>query len=315
MLTPNDITEKKFDKVIMGGYDMGAVDDFLDQLEKDYGALFKENTVLKNKMKLLVKKIEEYRSMDESMRKALNSAQTMAAQIIDKAKAEAQAIKDSAQKSGEEILAGYETRIHAQEQKLSEAKASVEEFVTRMTTMYSQGAEMLQTVVGKFATDEDLKFPEMKPIAPVQFEQQTTHFEPVSKIASQDELETESLIREFSSKPASQSDSAAAQTAASASQPVAPSSPPTMAGRSNKPKLVLPDTDQLPNLPPVTGNTKPQGNYTSGKIYPNSVVRHTSTQNDFDDEGETILLTPKPKFEFDDLQFGENYDNIKKSKK
>lgn len=74
MLTPNDIAEKKFDKVIMGGYDMGAVDDFLDQLEKDYGALFKENTVLKNKMKLLVKKIEEYRSMDESMRKALNSS-------------------------------------------------------------------------------------------------------------------------------------------------------------------------------------------------------------------------------------------------
>ena len=138
MLTPNDIAEKKFDKVIMGGYDMGAVDDFLDQLEKDYGALFKENTVLKNKMKLLVKKIEEYRSMDESMRKALNSAQTMAAQIIDKAKAEAQIIKDSAQKSGEEILSGYEARIHAEEHKLAEAKASVEEFVTRMTTMYSQ---------------------------------------------------------------------------------------------------------------------------------------------------------------------------------
>ncbi len=305
MLTPNDIAEKKFDKVIMGGYDMGAVDDFLDQLEKDYGALFKENTVLKNKMKLLVKKIEEYRSMDESMRKALNSAQTMAAQIIDKAKTEAQIIKDSAQKSGEEILAGYEARIGAEEQKLAEAKASVEEFVTRMTTMYSQGAEMLQTVVGKFATDEDLKIPEMKPIAPVQPEPEAKRFDPVPKMPSREDIETEQLIREFSSKPSSNSDIPAAQQADTPAQPFP----------AAKGKTILPDTAPLPNIPPVPNTARPQGNYTSGKIYPNSVVRHTSTQNDFDDEGETILLTPKPKFEFDDLQFGENYDNIKRSKK
>lgn len=304
MLTPNDIAEKKFDKVIMGGYDMGAVDDFLDQLEKDYGALFKENTVLKNKMKLLVKKIEEYRSMDESMRKALNSAQTMAAQIIDKAKAEAQIIKDSAQKSGEEILSGYEARIHAEEHKLAEAKASVEEFVTRMTTMYSQGAEMLQTVVGKFATDEDLKIPEMKPIAPVQLHSETEHFDPTPKMPSREDLETEQLIREFSSDSIQDAEPAAPQTRIESQ--TAPAA---------KTKSALPDTAPLPNVPPIPGSARPQGNYTSGKLYPNSVVRHTSAQNDFDDEGETILLTPKPKFEFDDLQFGENYDTIKKSKK
>lgn len=282
MLTPNDIAEKKFDKVIMGGYDMGAVDEFLDQLEKDYGTLVNENSVLKNKMKLLVKKIEEYRSMDESMRKALNSAQTMAAQIIDKAKAEAQIIRDSAQSDADRVMAGYETRIAEEERKLAEAKASVEDFVTRMTTMYSQGAEMLQTVVGKFATDEDFAIPEIKPIAPSQ-PVGAQHFQPTKA----DDLDTEEIIREFS----------AAEPSAAA-EPV---------------KTALADTAQLPNLPPVPG-TKPQGTYTSGKVYPNSVVR-PSTRGDFDDEGETILLTPKPKFEFDDLQFGENYDSIKNSKK
>ena len=86
MLTPQEIAEKKFDKVIMGGYDMAAVDAFLDTVEKDYGQIYKENMVLKNKMKVLVSKIEEYRTVDESMRKALLSAQGMASSIIEKAK-------------------------------------------------------------------------------------------------------------------------------------------------------------------------------------------------------------------------------------
>ncbi|MBQ1504901.1 MAG: DivIVA domain-containing protein, partial [Oscillospiraceae bacterium] len=173
MLTPKDISAIKFDKVIVGGYDMGAVDDFLDQVEKDYTALINENNLLKSKMRQLVKKIEEYRSMDDSMRKALSSAQTMAAQIVDKARQEAGTIRAGAQKNGDEILADYQSRIAAEEKKLAMAKASVEDFVSRMTTMYSQGAEMLQTVVGKFAESEDLNIPEVKPVSAA-----PTHFEP-----------------------------------------------------------------------------------------------------------------------------------------
>ena len=137
MLTPKDISAIKFDKVIVGGYDMGAVDDFLDQVEKDYTALVNENNLLKSKMRQLVKKIEEYRSMDDSMRKALSSAQTMAAQIVDKARQEAGTIRAGAQKNGDEILADYQTRIAAEQKKLAMAKASVEDFVSRMTTSFS----------------------------------------------------------------------------------------------------------------------------------------------------------------------------------
>ena len=71
------------------------------------------------------------------------------------------------------------------------------------------------------------------------------------------------------------------------------------------PKLA--DTAQLPNLPPIPED-KPQPTFSTGRVYPNTVVRHTSVEDDFFDEGETIHLTPKPKFDFNDLQFGENYD-------
>ena len=54
MLTPNEINGKKFDKVMVWGYDMNAVDSFLESVSADYTQLYKENIALKNKMKVLV---------------------------------------------------------------------------------------------------------------------------------------------------------------------------------------------------------------------------------------------------------------------
>ena len=64
MLTPQEIQDKKFEKARFGGYDMTQIDDFLDIVLADYTALYKENAVLKGKMRVLVDKIEEYRSVD-----------------------------------------------------------------------------------------------------------------------------------------------------------------------------------------------------------------------------------------------------------
>ena len=61
--------------VSFGGYNMAQVDEFLDVLTSDYSALFNENAVLKSKMKVLVDKVEEYRTTEEAMRKALMAAQ------------------------------------------------------------------------------------------------------------------------------------------------------------------------------------------------------------------------------------------------
>ena len=74
MLTPQNIQEQEFNKAVFGGYDMGAVDDFLETVSADYTALYKENAVLKGKLKVLVDKVEEYRSTEDSMRMALLTA-------------------------------------------------------------------------------------------------------------------------------------------------------------------------------------------------------------------------------------------------
>ena len=47
MLTPLDIENKKFSKQMVNGYSVEEVDDFLDELTKDYGKAYKESTEAK----------------------------------------------------------------------------------------------------------------------------------------------------------------------------------------------------------------------------------------------------------------------------
>ena len=84
MFTPQEVSEKVFPKSsgFGGGYQMAAVDQFLDSLTEDYTALFKENVTLKAKLKVLADKVEEYRATEESMRAALLTAQKMATKLV-----------------------------------------------------------------------------------------------------------------------------------------------------------------------------------------------------------------------------------------
>ena len=67
MLTPQEVQEKTFQKALRG-YDMPSVDDFLESLSQDYTTIYQENEVLKEKLRVLVKKLEEYHDREEEVK-------------------------------------------------------------------------------------------------------------------------------------------------------------------------------------------------------------------------------------------------------
>ena len=75
MFTPQQIDQISFGKATFGGYDMQDVDEFLEPLTEDYITLYKENGMLKSRMRVLVAKLEEYRANEDSMKEALVEAQ------------------------------------------------------------------------------------------------------------------------------------------------------------------------------------------------------------------------------------------------
>ncbi|MGI5978187.1 MAG: DivIVA domain-containing protein, partial [Oscillospiraceae bacterium] len=146
MLTPQNFREKTFDKAIFGGYDMAAVDDFLDEAANDYSAIAKENMVLKSKMKVLVDKIEEYRTTEDTMRQTLLSAQKLAAQIEADARAKANEIIESAKAESERITRESYAQRSTEEARLLEAKRESTKYIENMRALCSRQLDFLDSL-------------------------------------------------------------------------------------------------------------------------------------------------------------------------
>ena len=144
MYTPQEVSEKTFPKStgLTSGYNMTAVDEFLDGLTEDYTALYKDNTTLKAKLKMLAEKVEEYRATEDAMRSTLLAAQKMAAQMVADAQAEKEKTIADAQAQAEQILADArgEADVQARQlqqeirdswEKLAAAQSETESFIQR----------------------------------------------------------------------------------------------------------------------------------------------------------------------------------------
>ncbi len=133
MLTVQEIQAMSFEKAVFGGYDMKTVDEFIEQVTEDYAALQKENAALKSKMKVLVDKIEEYKSVEDGMRRALVSAQNIAQETIDTAKKEAEEILNTAKADADAQMKSHHAKLDAEKQELSRIRQETAEFISKMT--------------------------------------------------------------------------------------------------------------------------------------------------------------------------------------
>lgn len=155
MLTPQEITSKEFGKAVFGGYDMAPVDSFIDAVAKDYADLYKENAVLKNKMKVLVEKIEEYRATEDAMRMALLTAQKMAKEITDEAEKKSRTLVEDAERVAREKVEQYRVEVATEHAKVENAKRETAAYVAKLKEMLGVQVnylEKLDEAVGPIET-------------------------------------------------------------------------------------------------------------------------------------------------------------------
>ncbi|MCL1820321.1 MAG: DivIVA domain-containing protein [Oscillospiraceae bacterium] len=146
MLTPQELQEKTFEKAIFGGYDMNGVDKFLENVTADYNTLFKENATLKNKMKVLVDKIEEYRSVDDVMRQMALKAQKESNEIIENAQKQAADMIAAAQVTVTDYKRDIKTDIEREETRLKTVKDETIKFVAQLRELYTKEIELLAAI-------------------------------------------------------------------------------------------------------------------------------------------------------------------------
>ena len=123
MFTPQQIDQVSFSQARKAkeGYNMDEVDAFLEPLTEDYVTLYKENALLKSKMRVLVGKLEEYRKNEAVMKDAVVEAQRSADQMIREAEAKCAQMMSNA---NAQVAASAHAAVAAQAQAAA-AKATM----------------------------------------------------------------------------------------------------------------------------------------------------------------------------------------------
>ena len=160
MYTPQEVSEKTFPKStgLSSGYSMTAVDEFLDGLTEDYTALYKDNTTLKAKLKMLAEKVEEYRATEDAMRSTLLAAQKMAAQMV--ADAQAEQILADARGEADVQARQLQQEIRDSWEKLATAQSETEDFIRRSRDLCAQQLAFLDSLPERNAPEQEDQEPE-----------------------------------------------------------------------------------------------------------------------------------------------------------
>ena len=167
MFTPQQIDQISFGRSTFGGYDMQQVDEFLEPLTEDYVTLYKENALLKSKMRVLVGKLEEYRKNEASMKEAVVNAQKTCDKMVMEAEAKcAKMLQNaSATATANAAAAAAETAKNNDAQVAAE-NARVEEARKTATAKINELQEQLRTCIQALERIKGANAPAAPVVAP-----------------------------------------------------------------------------------------------------------------------------------------------------
>lgn len=145
MYTPQEVSEKTFPKStgLSSGYSMTAVDEFLDGLTEDYTSLYKDNTTLKAKLKMLAEKVEEYRATEDSMRATLLTAQRMADSIVKEAEQKRDQMMTQAEIDAKMKITRLKNETAANEARLRQSQTELEKFSAAIRAVCEKEIQIL----------------------------------------------------------------------------------------------------------------------------------------------------------------------------
>lgn len=146
MFTPQQIEEVSFKKATFGGYDMQAVDEFLEPLTQDYITLYKENALLKSKMRVLVTKLEEYRENEASMKEAVLKAQRTCDAMVKEAEAKCAQMLQDANQAAAENARNASSLIAEEQSRVEEARRLAAARISELQIQMNNCIDQLEAI-------------------------------------------------------------------------------------------------------------------------------------------------------------------------
>jgi len=142
-LTPLEMRNKEFRKSFRG-YDEEEVDEFLDQVIKDYESVYKESIELKEALAAKDSNIDQYRDLEDTLKKTLVIAQQTADDMKQGAAREAVVIVEEARLKAEQIVAAAEERARAILREYEDIRKQAQVFKTKLRSFLRSQLDLVQ---------------------------------------------------------------------------------------------------------------------------------------------------------------------------
>ncbi len=148
-LTPLDIYNKEFKRSVRG-YSEDEVNEFLDEVVRDYEALIRENDELKQSTSGMSDRLEEYRKLEVTLQNTLVVAQSTAEEVKTAARKEADLIIREAEGKAQEMVHRAETRVREIMQEYERLQRETDQFRARVRSL-------LESQIALFLDDRAMK--------------------------------------------------------------------------------------------------------------------------------------------------------------
>lgn len=143
VLTPLDIHNKEF-PVKMRGYDQDQVNDYLDQIIKDYEMVLKEKRELEKSLQFSEEKVGHFNNLQDALNKSIIVAQDAADRLKENAAKEANIIRLEAEKNADRLLDEAVSKARKITAETDELKKQSRVFKQRLQIMIESQLEMVK---------------------------------------------------------------------------------------------------------------------------------------------------------------------------
>ena len=146
MITPLDIENKRFSKKKLNGYDPEEVDDFLDELTKDYSTIYKKVNESDKELEELKLKVEHYTQIESTLQNTLLMAQSAADEVKNAAQKQADQIIRDAESKASQCTENLDIQISEKKKELDDISKQFDVYKAKMESLLISQLELLKEV-------------------------------------------------------------------------------------------------------------------------------------------------------------------------
>lgn len=153
-LTVLDIANKEF-KVSLRGYNQDEVDEFLDEVMRNYEAVIRENDELRQSTSGISEKLEQYRQLEHTLQNTLVVAQGTADGMKQAARKEAELVVREAEGRARELIQKAESQVVQHRAEIERLKRETDQFRVRIKSLLESQLALLSENVRDLVSGSD----------------------------------------------------------------------------------------------------------------------------------------------------------------